>query len=57
MKVTKQWLDSKITELNEWLTVNEKGTHLEYAHKKRSRDYYVNKFIELEEKKLETINV
>lgn len=57
MKVSQQWLESKIKELNDWLIANEKGIHFEYAHKKRSRDYYVNKLIELEENQLKTIKV
>ena len=57
MKVSKQWLENKIKALNEWLLANEKGIHFEYAHKKRSRDYYVGKLIELEENQLETIKV
>lgn len=57
MKVSKQWLEAKIKELNDWLIANEKGIHFEYANKKRSRDYYVNKLIELEEKRMEAIKV
>lgn len=57
MKVSKQWLDTKIKELNDWLIANEKGIHFEYANKKRSRDYYVNKLIELEENRMEAIKV
>lgn len=57
MKASKQYLENKIKELNDWLVEHEKGIHFEYAKKKRSRDYYVNKLIELEENQLETINV
>lgn len=57
MKVSKQWLDTKIKEINDWLIANEKGIHFEYANKKRSRDYYVNKLIELEENRMEAIKV
>lgn len=57
MKVSKQWLETKIKELNEWLFANEKGTPHEYARQKRNRDYYVNKLIELEENQLTTIKV
>jgi hypothetical protein len=57
MEVTKQWLENKIKTLNDWLLENEKGIHFEYAKNKRSRDYYVNKLIELEENKLTTIKV
>lgn len=57
MKASKQFLENKIKELNDWLVEHEKGIHFEYAHKKRSRDYYVNKLIELEENQLKTIKV
>ncbi len=57
MRVSKEWLETKIKELNAWLIANEKGIHFDYAHKKRSRDYYVNKLIELEENNLQTIKV
>ena len=57
MKVSKQWLETKIKELNDWLIANEKGINFEFAPKKRSRDYYVNKLIELEENQLTTIKV
>jgi hypothetical protein len=57
MKVSKQWLGIKIAALNDWLIANEKGIHFEFASKKRNRDYYVNKLIELEENQLETIKV
>lgn len=57
MTVTKQWLENKIKELNEWLFDNEKGNHFEYAPNKHKRDYYVRKLIELEENQLGTIKV
>lgn len=57
MTVTKQWLENKIKELNDWLFDNEKGNHFEYAPNKHKRDYYVRKLIELEENQLGTIKV
>ncbi|MBP7319113.1 MAG: hypothetical protein KA980_12990 [Flavobacterium sp.] len=57
MTVSKQWLENKIKELNDWLIRNEKTNHFEYAPKKQNRDYYVRKIIELEENDLETIKV
>jgi len=57
MTVSKQWLENKIKELNDWLIRNEKTNHFEYAQKKQNRDYYVRKIIELEENDLETIKV
>lgn len=55
MKVSQQWLESKIKELNDWLFVNE--NHKEYTQNKQARDYYVNKLIELEANQLKTIKV
>ena len=57
MTVTKQWLENKIKELNDWLFENEKGNHFEYAPNKHKRDYYVRKLIELEENQMTTIKV
>ena len=57
MKVTEIWLENKITELNNWLKEHESGIHFEYAKKKRDRDYYVNRLIDLIESKEETIMV
>jgi hypothetical protein len=57
MRVTKEWLEKKIKDLNDWLFIHEKGNHFEYAPNKQKRDYYVNKLIELEENQLETIKI
>jgi hypothetical protein len=57
MAVTKQWLENKIKELNEWLFDNENGKHSEYALNKYKRDYYVTKLIELEENQMTNIKV
>lgn len=57
MKVSKQWLENKIKQLNDWLQANEKGIHFEYVQNKHKRDYYVSKLIELEENQLETIKI
>jgi hypothetical protein len=57
MKVSKQWLETKIAALNEWLLANEKGNHFEYAPNKHKRDYYVSKLIELEENQLTSIKI
>lgn len=57
MKVTKQWLENRVKNLNDWLQMNSKGIHFEYAPTKQKRDYYVNKLIELEEKQLKTIKI
>lgn len=57
MKVTKQWLENKISELNNWLKKHEKGIHFEYAQKLHNRNFYVKKLIELEENNLESIKI
>lgn len=57
MTVSKQWLENKVKELNDWLLENEKENHFEYAPNKHNRDYYVRKLIDLEENQLETIKV
>lgn len=56
MVLTEKQLDEKIAILNNWL-LDHKETHLEYAKKKQSRDYYVNKLIELGETGVKTIRV
>jgi hypothetical protein len=57
MIVSKQWLEAKVKELNDWLKEHEKGVHFEYAQKKQNRDYYVGKLIELEESGIQKIKV
>lgn len=52
--VSKQWLENKVKELNDWLFENDKDNK---SYKKHIRNYYVNKLIELEENQLETIKV
>jgi|GEM_PF-3580815 hypothetical protein len=49
MTVDKAWLENKIKELNDWLQSAEATISPEYALKKRDRDYYVTRLIELEE--------
>lgn len=57
MVVEKQWLEKKVKELNEWLQLNDKGIHFEYAGNKQKRDYYVNKLIEMEQQNLNKIKI
>lgn len=57
MKVTETWLENKITELNEWLKEHQSGIHFQYAEKKRKRDYYVNRLMDLIENQETTIMV
>lgn len=52
--VSKQWLENKIKELNDWLFENDKEGR---SYKRHIRNYYVNKLIELEENQLKTIKV
>ncbi|URC13968.1 hypothetical protein [Flavobacterium sp. B183] len=55
MTVSKQWLENKIKDLNDWLFDNEK--HSDFALNRHRRDYYVRKIIDLEERKLTSIEV
>lgn len=57
MIVTKQWLEAKIKDLNEWLKENEFKNHFEYSEKTHNRNYYVELLIELEESGLEKIKI
>lgn len=56
MEVTKQWLESKIAKLNDWLD-RASSKHFKYRLKCQNRDYYVRKLIELEEQSLDTIKI
>lgn len=59
MNVTQQWLEKKVKELNEWLQNNQGDFDVitDYNITVKSRNYYVNKLIELEENQLDTIKV
>ena len=63
MNVSKEWLEKKIKELNDWILEHDNRNvvfgcnTVEYKCKTGSRNYYVNKLIELEEKQMETIKV
>lgn len=57
MKLTKNQLESRIKNLNDWLIMNSKGIHFEYAENKNKRDYYVSKLIDLENYNLENIDI
>lgn len=57
MTVSKQWLENRIKDQNEWLFENEQANHTSYALVKHKRDYYVRKLIELEENLLPNIKV
>lgn len=48
-------LQEKIDTLNNWLE-NHYPAHYLYQQKKQARDYYVNKYIELQEHKVSYIN-
>jgi cytolysin (calcineurin-like family phosphatase) len=56
MKVSKDWLERKIKELNDWLSSNHES-HSEYKLKVQNRNYYVDKICELEDNRLNEINV
>lgn len=53
--VNKDWLRSKIDELNEWIRTNQDDPKLN--QQKQARDYYVNKLCELEEYNYRMIEV
>lgn len=55
MTVSKEWLENKIKELNDWLFSH--TGHGMYVQTERNRDYYVRKLIELEENNLPKIKV
>jgi hypothetical protein len=57
MRATKQFLENKIKELNDWLFDNEKNQSPEFKTNKHKRDYYVRKLIELEENQLKAIEI
>jgi len=57
MTVSKQWLENKIKELNDWLFENQYSNHSDYPANRHKRDYYVRKLIELEENQMLTIKV
>lgn len=56
-KVDASWLEAKIKELNDWLQSPESVHSSEYSLKKRDRDYYVARLIELEENGLTIIKI
>lgn len=55
MEMTQKELERKVSSLNDWLMDN--ANHRDYKLKKQNRDYYVNKLIELTERKLKNIKV
>ena len=57
MRATKQFLENKIKELNDWIFENEKNQSPEFKTNKHKRDYYVRKLIELEENQLKAIEI
>lgn len=55
MKVTQQWLENRIKELNDWLFTNE--NHHNHLDIELTRNHYVRQLIELEENQQQTIKV
>lgn len=55
--VNAEWLENKIKELNDWLQSLGAESHPEYILKKRDRDYFVARLIELEENGLTLIKI
>ncbi|QEE51065.1 hypothetical protein FUA48_16215 [Flavobacterium alkalisoli] len=56
MEMNADQLERKIAKLNEWLLANPEGTH-DYRLNKQSRDYHVNKLMDLENSGLRKIKV
>lgn len=59
--VSAEWLEKRIKELNDWLVspaaLSKGEQNLDYKLRKRDRDYFVQKLIELEENGLTQIKV
>jgi hypothetical protein len=55
--LSREFLEKRVAELNEWLRQHMSGLHLEYAQKKQARDYYVRRLIEIEESGNDTVEV
>ena len=56
MKKSKEWLEQKVKELNDWLQQHPEN-HFEYKLKTQNRNYYVSKLIELEESNVKFIKI
>ena len=54
--VSENWLQYKVTALNNWLSNHHKLHHL-YKKKQQARDYYVGKICEMEDRNLKTIEI
>lgn len=54
--VNKQWLENRIAELNEWLKGHPE-VHPQKWQNQHRRNYYVQKFIELEENNFKYIQI
>lgn len=56
MKVSKEYIENKVKELNEWLQAN-KSTDPDYKQKTHNRNFYVDKLIEMDENGLEKVTI
>lgn len=54
--VNKWWLEKRIKELNDWLFYNPERSHEKWLIEHR-RNYYVQKFIEMEENNFKMIQI
>lgn len=57
MTVTKDWLETKVQELNEWIRIHENTKHPQLNEKLQNRNYYVNKLVEMDDNELEKIKI
>ncbi|WP_268846777.1 hypothetical protein [Flavobacterium aestivum] len=57
MIATKDWLETKVQELNEWIITHENIKHPQLNEKIQNRNYYVNKLVEMDETGIEKIKI
>lgn len=56
MTVSREFIENKVKELNEWLQAN-KISHPDYKQKTHNRNFYVDKLIEMDENGLEKVTI
>ncbi|MEB3799832.1 hypothetical protein INQ45_01655 [Flavobacterium columnare] len=57
MTVTKDWIEAKVQELNDWIRIHENTNHPQLNEKIQNRNYYVSKLVEMDELELENITI
>ena len=56
MTVNKEYLERKVSKLNEWMQ-STPTTHFMFSQKVQNRNYYVGKIIQMDEQGLNTIKI